>query len=269
MDGYEFLKALRRLPGGDRPKGGVLHHRERRRPHRSRASCRRQRIHHEAVRPGNRRGQVSGSRPDLIGDRVWRSCATPRRVTPTCCRRSSRRWPTAPRWARCAARCARCSGSAATHLGYVAGGWARAAFSSCRARVRSRPRPGPPAGAAITVPRLTVAPADHRGRPAHAARRARGVQHRRSGQRAHAPPAARPAGRRAGRRPLPSRASTRGPARARPAWAPPGWSPSSRWPGRSPGRRPTSSRAGASWPGSASPSRRPSGLRRRASSWCA
>ena len=26
MDGYEFLRALRRMPHGDRPKGGVLHY---------------------------------------------------------------------------------------------------------------------------------------------------------------------------------------------------------------------------------------------------
>ena len=37
MDGYDFLKALRRMPGGDEPEGGVLHHRERRRAHRARA----------------------------------------------------------------------------------------------------------------------------------------------------------------------------------------------------------------------------------------
>ena len=39
MDGYDFLKALRRLPGGDAPEGGVLHHRERRRSHRARAAA--------------------------------------------------------------------------------------------------------------------------------------------------------------------------------------------------------------------------------------
>ncbi len=67
MDGYEFLRALRRLPGRRSAEGGVLHHRERRRAHRPRAACRRQRIHHEAVRQGDRRGQVPGSRADLIG----------------------------------------------------------------------------------------------------------------------------------------------------------------------------------------------------------
>ena len=36
MDGYEFLRALRRMPDGDRPESGVLHHRKRRRPYRAR-----------------------------------------------------------------------------------------------------------------------------------------------------------------------------------------------------------------------------------------
>ena len=49
-----------------RAQGGVLHHRERRRAHRACAACRRQRIHHEAVRQGHRDGQVPGSRIDLI-----------------------------------------------------------------------------------------------------------------------------------------------------------------------------------------------------------
>ena len=47
MDGYDFLKAMRRLPAGT-----------------ERA---RERIHHEAVRQGNRRSQVPGSRTDLNG----------------------------------------------------------------------------------------------------------------------------------------------------------------------------------------------------------
>jgi two-component system chemotaxis response regulator CheY len=64
MDGYEFLKALRRMPGGDRPKV-VFCTTENDVAHIARAACRRQRIHHEAVRQGDRRGQVSGSRLDL------------------------------------------------------------------------------------------------------------------------------------------------------------------------------------------------------------
>ena len=64
MDGYEFLKALRRLPGGDRPKV-VFCTTENDVAHIARASCRGQRVHHEAVRQGNRRGQVPGSRLDL------------------------------------------------------------------------------------------------------------------------------------------------------------------------------------------------------------
>ena len=71
MDGYEFLGNLRRMPGGDVPKvvfctteNGVA-------SYRARAACRRQRIHHEAVRQGHRRGEVPGSRPDrALTDRV-------------------------------------------------------------------------------------------------------------------------------------------------------------------------------------------------------
>ena len=66
MDGYEFLGNLRRMPGGDAPKVVFCTTEERRRAHRARASRRRQRIHHEAVRQGHRHGQVPGSRLDLI-----------------------------------------------------------------------------------------------------------------------------------------------------------------------------------------------------------
>ena len=75
MDGYDFLRALRRLPGGDRAEGRVLHHRERCRAHRARDACRRRRIHHEAVRQGDRRGQVPGSRADLNPPRGPFACA--------------------------------------------------------------------------------------------------------------------------------------------------------------------------------------------------
>ena len=65
MDGYEFLKALRRLPGGDGPKV-VFCTTENDVAHIARAlQRRRQRIHHEAVRQGDRRGEVPGSRADL------------------------------------------------------------------------------------------------------------------------------------------------------------------------------------------------------------
>src|SRR5262249_36193085 len=50
-------------------QGGVLHHRERRGAHRPRASRRSQRVHHEAVRQGYRRGEVPGSRPALSARR--------------------------------------------------------------------------------------------------------------------------------------------------------------------------------------------------------
>ena len=65
MDGYEFLKQLRVLPGGRAAQGGFLHHRERHRPHRPRHACRRRRIHHEALRQGHHDGQVPGSRARL------------------------------------------------------------------------------------------------------------------------------------------------------------------------------------------------------------
>jgi two-component system chemotaxis response regulator CheY len=60
MDGYEFLRNLRRMPRGDWPKV-VFCTTENDVAHIARAACRRQRIHHEAVRQGHRRGQVPGS----------------------------------------------------------------------------------------------------------------------------------------------------------------------------------------------------------------
>ncbi len=65
MDGYEFLGNLRRMPGGDQPKVVFCTTENDVRAHRARASCRRQRVHHEAVRQGNRHDQVPGSRTDL------------------------------------------------------------------------------------------------------------------------------------------------------------------------------------------------------------
>ena len=61
MDGYEFLGNLRRMPGGDAPKV-VFCTTENGMDHISRALSRRQRIHHEAVRQGHRRGKIPGSR---------------------------------------------------------------------------------------------------------------------------------------------------------------------------------------------------------------
>ena len=49
----------------DAAQGGVLHDRERRRPHRPRDACRRRRVHHEALRQGHHDGQVPGSRARL------------------------------------------------------------------------------------------------------------------------------------------------------------------------------------------------------------
>ena len=50
-----FLRQTPRRPGAE---GSVLHHRERRRCHRTGAACRRRRVHHEAVRPRHRHGQA-------------------------------------------------------------------------------------------------------------------------------------------------------------------------------------------------------------------
>ena len=62
MDGYEFLGALRRMPGGDQPKV-VFCTTENGIDHIARALARRrQRIHHEAVRQGHRDREVPGSR---------------------------------------------------------------------------------------------------------------------------------------------------------------------------------------------------------------
>ncbi len=66
MDGYDFLKALRRMPGGDRPKVVFCTTENDVGAHCPRAPRRCQRIHHEALRPRHRRSQVSGSRVDLI-----------------------------------------------------------------------------------------------------------------------------------------------------------------------------------------------------------
>ena len=66
MDGYEFLRSLRRLPGGDGTEGRFLHDGKRRCAYRARTPCRCERIHHEAVRQGNRRGEIPGSWTDLI-----------------------------------------------------------------------------------------------------------------------------------------------------------------------------------------------------------
>jgi two-component system, chemotaxis family, chemotaxis protein CheY len=83
MDGYEFLRVLRRLPDGDRPKVVFCTTENERRAYRPRAACRRQRIHHEAVRQGHRRGQVPGSRADLTGrPAVSRSVKNARSVAP-------------------------------------------------------------------------------------------------------------------------------------------------------------------------------------------
>ena len=64
MDGYEFLRSLRKMPGGDTPKV-VFCTTENDVAHIARAARRRQRIHHEAVRQGDRGSQVPGSRTDL------------------------------------------------------------------------------------------------------------------------------------------------------------------------------------------------------------
>jgi FOG: CheY-like receiver len=63
MDGYEFLRSLRKLPGGDGPK--VVFCTTENRAYRARPARRRQRIHHEAFRQGDRGSQVPGSRADL------------------------------------------------------------------------------------------------------------------------------------------------------------------------------------------------------------
>ena len=64
MDGYEFLRGCAGCRAAS-PEGGVLHDRERRRPHRPRDACRRRRVHHEALRQGDHDGEVPGSRAGL------------------------------------------------------------------------------------------------------------------------------------------------------------------------------------------------------------
>jgi two-component system chemotaxis response regulator CheY len=65
MDGYDFLRLLRRLPGGDRPRV-VFCTTENDVAHIARALRRGRRIHHEALRQRNRRSEIPGSRPGLI-----------------------------------------------------------------------------------------------------------------------------------------------------------------------------------------------------------
>src|SRR3954471_3975582 len=60
MDGYEFLKELRRMPGGDGPKVVFLRHGERGRADRPGDARGRRRLHAQAVRSGKRDGQVPG-----------------------------------------------------------------------------------------------------------------------------------------------------------------------------------------------------------------
>src|SRR5467141_2964199 len=76
MDGYEFLGNLRRMPGGDQPKV-VFCTTDNDVAHLARAWCRRQRIHHEALRQGHRRGEIPGSRvvyaAGVVGPAI-RSC---------------------------------------------------------------------------------------------------------------------------------------------------------------------------------------------------
>ena len=71
MDGYEFLRVAAPAAGRRSAEGRVLHHRERCRSYRPRAARRRQRVHHETVRQGDRRSQVSGSRADLTSNCSW------------------------------------------------------------------------------------------------------------------------------------------------------------------------------------------------------
>jgi two-component system, chemotaxis family, chemotaxis protein CheY len=61
MDGLEFLGHLRRMPGGDEPKV-VFCTTENGIDHIARASRRRQRVHHEAIRQGHRRREIPGNR---------------------------------------------------------------------------------------------------------------------------------------------------------------------------------------------------------------
>ena len=73
MDGCEFLKCLRQMPGGDQPKV-VFCTTENDVGHIAPcASCRRQRVHHEALRQGHRDGEVPGSGPRAFVPRPLRS----------------------------------------------------------------------------------------------------------------------------------------------------------------------------------------------------
>src|SRR6266702_6025267 len=64
MDGYDFLRVLRGLPGGERPKV-VFCTTENDVAHIARAPSRSQRVHHEAVRQRHRRSKVPRDRSDL------------------------------------------------------------------------------------------------------------------------------------------------------------------------------------------------------------
>ena len=59
MDGIAFLVGAAQGAGRGGAEGDLLHHRERRRAYHPRDQRRRQRIHHEALRPRDHRSQVS------------------------------------------------------------------------------------------------------------------------------------------------------------------------------------------------------------------
>ena len=67
MDGFEFLRELRKMPGRPEAEGRFLHDGKRRRAYRPGHSCRRRRIYHEAVRQADPAVQARGNRPHLIG----------------------------------------------------------------------------------------------------------------------------------------------------------------------------------------------------------
>lgn len=62
MDGFEFLRELRKMPGGGKPKV-VFCTTENDVAHIARDACRRRRIHHEAVRQRDRPVEVRRDRP--------------------------------------------------------------------------------------------------------------------------------------------------------------------------------------------------------------